>query len=190
MNCQNCISKTPMGQGSVNSGYWIAAVRVYAPIAAGAQAGLPSSRNIPIAVKALSMACLLTYLVRTSAGLSVPKTLHSSISLLRTCCWIQRSVVSRCRSFPSPLRRQMPMAAVASEWTLIATVQPISLSSDLRPKAWADPYAIPCNSASPLLRETVLWVLAQCFIKQFPRKAVPPDVDLLVLWHPAKSVST
>ena len=51
------------------------------------------------------------------------------------------------------------------------------------------PTPIPDNLASPLLSAIVDCVLDQCFIKQPLICALPPVVDLLVVVHPAQSVS-
>ena len=110
-----------------------------APIAAGAQAGLPAIGLSPSLLIASCMSWRLTYLVSTSAGFSVPRILTRSSLRLRTLSWIQRSVVARCLTLPKPFLRQIPIAAVASECTRIWMVQPRSFKRLCMPKAWAAP---------------------------------------------------
>ena len=58
------------------------------------------------------------------------------------------------------------------------------------PRPSAEPLTTPANSASPELSAMVFWVTDQCFRTCGPLQHSPPDVDLRVITHPAKSVST
>ena len=121
---------------------------------------------------------------------SVPNIFTSSMLPLRIFSWIQRSAVERCRIFPSPRLLAIPIAAVASLCSRIWRSIPISRHTDCKPIAWAAPYAIPPNSASPLESAMVDCVLDQCLTQHEPMTEQPPEVDRLVMAQPAKSVST
>ena len=98
---------------------------------------------------------LSTCFVSMSAGFSAPGTFTSLKSpfLMRSC--IRRSAVAKCRTLPSPLQRQIPIAAVASVRTVKFRAMPKSQAMVWRPRPWAAPLEIPVNSASAELSATV-----------------------------------
>ena len=134
--------------------------------------------------KCLSRIVRSTCFVIMSAGLATPGTLRSLKSPFLIRSWTQRSAVARWRILPNPLRRQMPIAAAASVATANDQVRPKSAIKAWSPKPCAEPLHIPVNSASAELKATVLWVVAQCFIRCEPCIIDPAEVDLLVVWQP------
>ena len=115
----------------------------------GADSGLPSSILRPIRLRWVRRSGALKCLVKASPGFSTPGTFSKSTSPDRICCWTQRSDVSKCRIFPTPSLRLMPMAAVASVRNSSERGIPRSAPMDLRPRPWLMPLAIPPSSASP-----------------------------------------
>ena len=142
-----------------------------------------------MAAIAFSMQARPRYLVKASAGLSVPKIFNSSISPLRTFFCTHKSVQWRCRILRSPRRFAIPIAAVASECYLGLSTQPMSAHRLWTPSAWAIPEPIPESSASPDDSAIVDWVLLQCLTWKPAIVQHPPLVERRVIWHPAKSVS-
>ena len=79
----------------------------------GADSARPPSYFIAILLTCFSILGPSRYLVRRSAGFSGPGTLFSVKSPVLTLSWTHRSATARCRILPSPLLRQIPIAAVA-----------------------------------------------------------------------------
>ena len=95
---------------------------------AGALSARPLSYDNPRALQCFNSKGLSTCFVSMSAGFSAPGTLESLKSpfLMRSCT--HRSAVAKCRTFPSPLLRQIPIAAVASVRTDKFKLMPKSLA--------------------------------------------------------------
>ena len=90
----------------------------------GAHDARPGRAYIPILESIFVSVFRSTCLVSTSAGFSLPKTLHSSTVPERTFSCAHKSATSRCLTLPNPRRRHIPRAAVASEWMRILSVIP------------------------------------------------------------------
>ena len=146
----------------------------------GALAARPQSWKKLIVLRWRSRVCRSTYLVRTSAGLWVPKILCKENYFSRSFSCTHKSAVARCLILPRPRLRQIPMAAAASVWISRASCTPRSLANEIMPKPWDAPRQIPPSSASALDRDTVLCVLDQCFRRWPPLIRSPPEVDLRV----------
>ena len=132
---------------------------------AGALSARPLSYDNPRALQCFNNKGLSTCLVSMSAGFSAPSTLESLKSpfLMRSCT--HRSAVAKCRTFPSPLLRHIPIAAVASVRTDKFRLMPKSLAMVCRPNPWAAPLQIPVSSASAELNATVACVVDQCLMR-------------------------
>ena len=163
--------------------------RTHGAAAAGALAGRPVSDLKFMNPNALVKIDASTYFVKISAGLSVPNTLCRCTFLHLTCSCTQRSSTSRWRSLPSPRLLAIPIAAVASECRCIGFPKSISLHMDWNPMACWTPLVIPWSSDSPEDNDKVDWVVDQWRIQCRPCMMTPPEVDLLEVLHPAKSLS-
>jgi hypothetical protein len=89
-----------------------------------------------------------------------------------------------------PLLRHMPIAAPELAWMDRGNDIPRSAAKAWAPRPSATPFTTPPSSASSDDRVTYFWVTDQCLRTWEPRKRMPPEVDLRVCEHPAKSVST
>ena len=101
---------------------------------------------------------------------------------------IHRSATARCRTLPSPRRRQIPIAAVASLWTRRRRSMPISLQIACSPPPPPALWQMLGNSASAELRATVLCVLLEHFKTWLQILATPPDVERRVRIQPPEFV--
>ena len=128
----------------------------------GANEGRPSSKCNPRVNTCLDNVERSTCFVKMSDVLSDPGILDNTKSPDRTRSWTHRSAVARCRIRPSPRRRHMPTAAVASVWILRVQEKPRSLAMVCSPIEVDAPRQIPFSSASAELRVTVVWVVLQC----------------------------
>ena len=146
----------------------------------GALCGRPDSCQRMRKARCLDNVWKSTCLVSISAGLSRPGSFSSVQSLDRTLSWIQRSATAKCRTFPNPPRRHIPIAAVASVSTVSWKVKPRPLHKDWSPIPREAPRQIPLSSASPLETATVVCVVDQRSRVWAPRSTQPPDVDLLI----------
>ena len=81
----------------------------------GAESARPASNWIFFRGRSLTRVGRSKCLVSASAGFSAPGILSRWNSPLRSFSWTQRSLTARCLILPRPLRRQMPMAADASD---------------------------------------------------------------------------
>ena len=122
---------------------------------AGALAARPLSYERFKASQCFMSNGLSTCFVSMSAGFSAPGAFTSSRSTFRMRSCIHRSAVARCRTLPSPLRRQILIAAVASVRTVKFKSMPRSQAMVWRPRPWAAPLEIPVSSASAELSATV-----------------------------------
>ena len=93
-------------------------------VSCGADSARPSRATKFILARWERRSGPLTYLVSASAGLMAPGTFSRVTSPLRTCCWTHTREVSRCLILPTPNRRDMPMAAVASVFKRRPTSNP------------------------------------------------------------------
>ena len=91
--------------------------------------------------------------------------------------------------FPNPLRRQMPIAAVASASTSRVNENPRSCASDRVPSPLEAPRHMPDNSASPDESATTPCVVDHALMVHSPSMATPALVDFRVLRHPAQFAS-
>ena len=119
-----------------------------------------------------------------------PRTLCRPIAPSLTFPCTHSDWVSTWRSFPSPDREPIPMAALEPVQTLTGTfAYPRSGKITWCPRAIPAARTTPCSSASPLERDTdacvELHVLSTCS----PRRKTPPEVLFLVRKQPAQSVS-
>ena len=146
----------------------------------GALSARPLSWDRPRAVMCFEIKSRATCLVNMSAGLSAPAILSNEKSPFRMRSCIHKSAVARCLTLPKPRRREMPMAAVASDITLRDKDMPRSVAMVWRPSPCAAPLEIPVNSASADDNATVDCVVDQCLIRCRPLYAAPPEVDLRV----------
>ena len=100
-----------------------------------------------------------------------------------------RTLVSMCRSFPTPVRFAMERAVLESTWTKRRISHPRSRASAWMPIPSQAAFTKARYSASPLGRTTVACVKLQCSIADPPTVTTPPDVDRRVRTHPAQSES-
>ena len=125
------------------------------------------SPRLPMCFKMLGRS---SPLVHMSLGLSTPGILATTISPLRTFCCTHKSATARWRTRPSPSRRTIPIAAVASENMCKLTSTPKSARTAFRPNPSAAPLTTAASSASPELRAMVAWVLLQLLIPPNPNR--------------------
>ena len=129
---------------------------------------------------------LVTCFVNRSPEFWAPGCLNISKSSAWSRCWIHSWPTTRCLTFPSPSRRQMPMADDESAFRLRSHLVPRSVNTRCTPKPSHAPFRIPKSSASPLDKARVFWVVDQCLTRCHPNMAQPPDVDFRVATLPAK----
>ena len=105
----------------------------------GALLALPPPVRTPKRSKCFFMMSALKCFVAMSAGLSAPATFSKPSSLRFTWSCTQTYRTFRCRSFPNPALRTIPIAALASVWMVTLTATPKSLSKDIIPRPCAAP---------------------------------------------------
>ena len=115
--------------------------------------------------------------VRMSAKLSLPAILHRANFHSLTACWTHRTLVSMCRSFPTPDRFAMDRAVLESTWMIRRISHPRSRANAWMPIPSQAASTKARYSASPLERASVACVKLQCFIADPPMVTTPPDVD-------------
>lgn len=127
----------------------------------GAEVARPSSDRRPKKSMWRTTTSRVRCLVNGSAGLSAPATLADRKSPHFRRSWTHRSKTWRCLIFPRPLRRQMPIAAVASVRISIFKEMPRPDARDWRPSAIQSPRQMLLSSASLRVSAMAVWVSGQ-----------------------------
>ena len=130
----------------------------------------------------------LQWCVNASEQLIALGTIIIHASLRDTTPCNHSCLVLKCFNLPHPLRSVMPLAAELSLRIRKFTLFPKSYIMSRAPIPSQPALTVALSSASPTDNATVACVLLQCAKQCLPIVTTPPDVDFLVLTHPAQSL--
>ena len=174
--CPCCCSKLdhlfapPLRQGIPNAlADRVTGLNATAEPRRSSDAGIPSCTNY------FSISCRHSGLVMRSAVLSTPLTFFIRKRPFFRASWLHNSCTSMCRTFPSPLRCIMHIAAEASISTTTSAFIPRSAARLCRPSPSLAALFAAYSSASPELSAMGVWSFDQVFSK-YP----PPYTRLLL----------